>query len=76
MSKIPIYRSVHFITFSCSHQCLVNLPELEPISPKGKRDIFSCTLTKRAGKGTIDSTFCLLFFEKRKKMKEKLILMQ
>ena len=28
---------VHFITFSCSHQCLVKLPELNIISPKVKR---------------------------------------
>ena len=33
---ILIYRCVHFIIFSCSHQCPVDLPALEGISPKGK----------------------------------------
>ena len=36
--KILIYRSVHFIIFSCSHQCLVRLSEFELISPKVKRE--------------------------------------
>jgi len=36
--QILIYRSVHFIIFSCSHQCLVKLPELKFVSPKGKRE--------------------------------------
>ena len=34
-----------FIIFSCSHQCLVKLTELEFVSPKVKRDFAFPTLT-------------------------------
>ena len=44
--QIQVYRSVYFIIFFGLHQCLVKLPELEPISPKVKRDKMRGVLRK------------------------------